>query len=67
MNPYEYLNARTTRLSMTDLKLSQAAAMCGAVLIAKAFPPLLDISGWWFLLAMIGLYIKPLYVFYFRR
>ena len=67
MKPYEYLNSRTSKLSMMDLKLSQGAAMCVALVIVKLFPAVLNIAIWWFLLAMVLLYVKPLYVFYFRK
>lgn len=67
MTLIEFFNERISRLSMLDLKLSQAAAMCVMAILIKLFPQILRIDIWWFLLLAGLLYIKPLMAFYIRR
>lgn len=63
----DFFNARVKRLDIYDIKLAQGASMCVMLVIARLYPPLMDISIRWFVIIGIILAIRPAYAFYFKK
>ncbi|MFQ5498946.1 MAG: hypothetical protein ACE5FH_04680 [Candidatus Zixiibacteriota bacterium] len=62
MNVIRFANERMRRLSLLDLKLLQAVGMCIALIFAKIWPEILDVSFSWLAGLVVLLSLRPLYV-----
>ena len=63
----DFLNARTKKLSFTDIKLLEIATACFTVIVIKFAPKIIVISKWWFIGILLIALIKPLYRFCFKK
>jgi hypothetical protein len=62
-----YFNERAKKLTIFDIKLAQAAAMCLILIVAKLVPWILEISVWWFVGLVVLFAIRPVYAFFLKR
>lgn len=67
MNLMTWMNDRTKRFTVFDIKLVQGAAMCVILIVVKLIPQIMTISVWWFVALAIVLAIRPLYLMYFSK
>ncbi len=63
----DFFNSRVKRLDIYDIKLAQGAAMCVILVIAKLYPPLMDVSLRWFVIIGIILAFRPMYAFFVKK
>lgn len=66
-NIINFFNVRVKRLKIYDIKLAQGAAMCVILVIAKLYPPLMNVGLWWFVIVGIILALRPMYAFFVKR
>lgn len=64
MGLFNWMDERVKRFGIWEMKLSQAAAMCFAFIIAKLVPQIMTVSVWWFVLLAVLCAIRPISVFY---
>jgi hypothetical protein len=63
----DFFNERVKKLTILDVKLVQASAMCVILIIAKVIPQIMTINIWWFIVLLILFAIRPMYVFYLKK
>ncbi len=63
----EFFNNRVKRFTIFDIKLIQGIGMGVALIIAKLYPPVMDVSVWWFVLFLILCTVRPLYVMFVSK
>ena len=61
---WAYFDKRARRLGILDTKLTQGAAMCFALILAKLIPEILTINIWVFVVLCILFAIRPLFTFF---
>ncbi len=66
MKLWTFFDERARRLGILDTKLAQAAAMFVALIIAKAFPQIMDVAVWWFILLGVLCAVRPVRTFFGR-
>jgi len=62
-----YFNNRVRMLTIFDIKLIQWAAIFVALITAKIFPRIMDISILWFVALFVMSLIRPMYVFIIKK
>jgi hypothetical protein len=62
MSFFSEMNARVKRFGIVDLKLAQFIGIFAALIIAKLVPQIMDISIWWFIILLVLVSIRPLYI-----
>lgn len=67
MTLLQYWNDRVRRFTIIDLKLAQAAAIFGALILVKLVPSVLSVSIWWFNVLGAACMIRPTYTMFFRH
>jgi hypothetical protein len=63
----DFFHERVKRLTIFDVKLVQASAMCVILIIVKLMPQIMTINIWWFIVLLILFAIRPIYVFYLKK
>ncbi len=61
------LNERAKKLTMVDIALTKWAAFCGAIVIVKIIPQLLNINIIVWIILMLACAIKPFYAFWIKK
>ena len=67
MGIFDFFNERVKNLTIFDIKLAQACAMCVILIIAKLIPQIMSIGIWWFVVLLIIFAIRPMYVFFIKK
>ncbi len=61
-----YWNDRVRKFTIFDLKLAQAAAIFGTLIVAKLWPSILDINILWFAALGALSVIRPAYTMFLK-
>jgi hypothetical protein len=67
MSFINFFNERVKKLTIFDVKLVQASAMCVILIIAKLIPQIMTVNIWWFIVLLVIFAIRPMYVFFFKK
>jgi hypothetical protein len=63
----DFFNSRVKRFTIFDVKLLQGIGIFVALILAKLFPPIMQISIWWFVALLVICTIRPFYLMYIRK
>ncbi len=62
-----FFNERVKRLTIWDIELAQGGAMVIALIAAKLIPDILRLDYLWYVLFIVVLGVRPVYVFFLRK
>ncbi|HHE37354.1 MAG TPA: hypothetical protein ENL20_02140 [Candidatus Cloacimonetes bacterium] len=67
MRMIKFFNERIKFFSIFDIKLAQLTAMLVMIILIKLIPQIITLDYWIYILALIIVSIRPLYVMFFKK
>ncbi len=67
MGMIKFFNKRIRFFTIWDIKLIQLCAMLVIIILIKLIPEITSLGYWWYIVLLILVAIRPVYVMFFKK